>query len=53
VFTGEPDGKRKAVRPVLRKLGCHENDLRAMGFKSGSKKSEYMCMGCHSEGGTG
>jgi hypothetical protein len=53
VYAGVTDGRRKAVRPVLRTLGCHENDLKAMGVKRGSKKSEYMCMGCHSEGGTG
>jgi len=34
-------------------LDCHENDLKAMGFKRGSKNSECMCMGRHSEGGTG
>jgi hypothetical protein len=34
-------------------LDRHENDLKVMDVKSGSKKSECMCMGCHSEGGTG
>jgi hypothetical protein len=53
VYVGKPDERRKAGRPKLRTSDCHENDLKVKGVKRGSKKSEDMCMGCHSEGGTG
>jgi len=53
VFLGKPEGKRKAARPKLRWLVCIVNDLKLMGITRWRKKAEDICMGYHSEGGTG
>jgi hypothetical protein len=53
VFLGKRNGRREAGRPKLRWLTCIENDLISMGVKRLRKKAEDICMGCHSEGGSG
>jgi hypothetical protein len=53
VFLGKPDGRGKAGRPQLRWLDCIENDLNLMVVKRWRKRAEDICMGRHSEGGTG
>jgi hypothetical protein len=53
VFMGKPEGRRKAERPELRWLDCMEKWSQSMGVKKWRKKSEDICMGCHSDRGTG
>jgi hypothetical protein len=48
-FLGKPDGIRKAVRPKLRWLHSTENDLKSTEEES----RRHICMGYHSEAGTG
>jgi hypothetical protein len=50
---GETERRRKAGRPKLRWLACIEDDLISAGVKTWRKKVPDICMGFHSEGGTG
>jgi heterodisulfide reductase subunit A-like polyferredoxin len=40
VFLGKPDGRRKAGKPKLRRLGCIQYDLKSMVVKRWRKKAE-------------
>jgi hypothetical protein len=50
-FLGKSDGRGKAERPTLRWLDFIENDLKSVDVKR--RKSEDICVGYHSEVGTG
>jgi hypothetical protein len=50
---GKTEGRRKVGRTKLRWLNCIEDDLISVGVKRWRKKAPDICMGYHSEGGTG
>jgi hypothetical protein len=50
-FLGKSDGRRKAERPTLRWSDFIENGLKSMDGKRW--KSDDICIGYHSEVGTG
>jgi hypothetical protein len=54
IFLRKPDGRRKAGRLKLRWFDCIENDLKLVGVKEMEEESRrQICIGYHSEGGTG